>query len=285
MSYNRKSPFLFDSHPSPHNEIERLSRIASHYKDSMEKWLHRMAGASKNSFLDIGCGPGFTAALAQTHGYKTVVGLDISFDLLTHALKNTTEKAKMNTVWVQGNMLNLPFKHSCFDAIVSRFAIKHVNNPETAIHEMIRILKPGGSILVIEKDMFGAAHLWNPVFLPAKLKLVRTLLHLRKVYPKRGTGSNTGWALKNILASSGMIIRSVELDVCPMTPGDSEDSEEYRDQFLSVYRNNSMFAISQGLIPAAEAEADMKEMVDFINNPRHFAATLNVSVLATKEVK
>lgn len=98
--------------------------------------------------LDVGCGPGnFTAFFAeQLGGGGFVIGLDSSEPMMQRAVRdNSAERA----VYLRADARSLPFNDCVFD-VVSCFAALHlVPEPIEVLHEMVRVLSPGGRIAVM----------------------------------------------------------------------------------------------------------------------------------------
>ena len=99
--------------------------------------------------LEVAPGPGYLAIeLARLSRYQ-VVGLDISASFVQIA----TAKAKQAGVaaeFHQGNAAQMPFGAGAFDFIVCRAAFKNFTEPVQAIREMYRVLKIGGTALIID---------------------------------------------------------------------------------------------------------------------------------------
>src|SRR5437870_13108125 len=94
--------------------------------------------SGKMSILDVGCGPGYVSAAAAERG-AIPIGLDFSEEMIAIA------KKKFPGVEFQhGDAQNLPFPDNSFDRVVANFALLHLANPERAIAEAARVLKPGG---------------------------------------------------------------------------------------------------------------------------------------------
>ena len=90
--------------------------------------------------LDVACGPGHLAAAASTRG-ATAHGLDFSAEMVGIARSNHPE-----VVVTEGDAENLPYPDGVFDAVVSSFGIHHVPQPELAVAQCWRVLKPGGRV-------------------------------------------------------------------------------------------------------------------------------------------
>lgn len=92
--------------------------------------------------LDVCSGPGMLARAAVERGAE-VVGLDFSYNLIEIA-----KRAVPGAEFRQGDAQELPFQDASFDAVVCGYGIIHLPNPQTALLEMYRVLKPGGGVAV-----------------------------------------------------------------------------------------------------------------------------------------
>ena len=94
--------------------------------------------------VDVACGTGVVAITAARRGAQ-VTGLDLTPELLEAARANAAT-AGVNISWHEGDVEDLPFESSTFDAVVSQFGHMFAPRPAVAIGEMLRVLKPGGTL-------------------------------------------------------------------------------------------------------------------------------------------
>lgn len=94
--------------------------------------------------LDVGCGTGVVAITAARMGAK-VSALDLSPKLIEQAQKNIAI-ANVDIEAREGDVENLPYPDATFDAVLSQFGHMFAPRPQVAINEMLRVLKPGGTI-------------------------------------------------------------------------------------------------------------------------------------------
>jgi len=98
--------------------------------------------------LDVGCGTGVVALTAARLGAKAT-GLDLTPALLTRARENA-DIMKQDVDWHEGDVEALPFTDAAFDVVfdvvVSQFGHIFAPRAEVAIREMLRVLRPGGTI-------------------------------------------------------------------------------------------------------------------------------------------
>lgn len=103
-------------------------------------------------FLDVCTGPGMLAKEATKIG-ADVSGLDFSEEALTIARRNVP-----GATFHQGDAQDLPFDENSFDSVVCGFGIIHVPDPQKALQEMYRVLKPGGKIALSVWEAPGPAN-------------------------------------------------------------------------------------------------------------------------------
>ncbi len=94
--------------------------------------------------LDVACGTGVVAITAARLGAKTT-GLDLTPQLLARARENA-QIAGVDIDWHEGDVEALPFGDGTFDVVLSQFGHMFAPRPEIAVQEMLRVLKPGGTI-------------------------------------------------------------------------------------------------------------------------------------------
>ena len=107
--------------------------------------LLRFAGVTKGAeLLDVACGTGVVALTAARLGAR-VTGVDLTPELIARARENSSLMG-LEAVWHEGDVEALPVSDAKFDFVVSQFGHMFAPRPEIAITEMLRALKPGGTI-------------------------------------------------------------------------------------------------------------------------------------------
>lgn len=103
----------------------------------------------QHTVLDVACGPGLVAiAFAEVVAHAT--GLDATPAMLARAAEIAAGRSIANVDWRLGEAGALPFADSSFDIVTCRFAFHHIEDPLAALHEMKRVTKPGGSLVVCD---------------------------------------------------------------------------------------------------------------------------------------
>jgi ubiquinone/menaquinone biosynthesis C-methylase UbiE len=100
-----------------------------------------------SAVLEVAPGPGFLAIELAKLGSFHIVGLDISKSFVRIATENAS-KAGVEVTFREGNASSMPFESDSFDFIYCRAAFKNFSAPVQALHEMYRVLKRGGKVVI-----------------------------------------------------------------------------------------------------------------------------------------
>lgn len=144
--------------PKPHRDRGIEGRMATWYAETTSRMMRDFQELAQKvarelpegaSLLEVAPGPGyFCVELAKLGPYR-VTGVDLSADMVRIARGNAA-RAGVSAAFEQGNASNLPFAADSFDFLVCRAAFKNFARPVQALHEMHRVLKPGGRALIID---------------------------------------------------------------------------------------------------------------------------------------
>jgi len=97
--------------------------------------------------LDLACGPGnFTRSFAEAVGDGLVVGVDASRTMLARAVRDTRAP---NVAYMRGDACALPFADDAFDAVCCFAALYLIDEPISALEEIVRVLAPGGHLALL----------------------------------------------------------------------------------------------------------------------------------------
>jgi demethylmenaquinone methyltransferase / 2-methoxy-6-polyprenyl-1,4-benzoquinol methylase len=116
------------------------------------------------SILDLACGTGdLGIALAQRTGSRFVIGLDLSWQMLSEV--NIRVKGEARTfALVACDMLHLCIEDRSVDAITIGYGLRNTADPDLALAEIARVLRPGGILANLDFNR-PANHLWKEMFL------------------------------------------------------------------------------------------------------------------------
>jgi SAM-dependent methyltransferase len=107
--------------------------------------LVKFAGITRGAeVLDVACGSGVVALTAARLGAR-VTGIDLTPELIVRARENA-QMMKLEAHFQEGDAEALPARDAQFDFVVSQFGHMFAPRPEVAVAEMLRVLKPGGTV-------------------------------------------------------------------------------------------------------------------------------------------
>jgi demethylmenaquinone methyltransferase / 2-methoxy-6-polyprenyl-1,4-benzoquinol methylase len=101
--------------------------------------------------LDLCCGTGDLAFALQRNSKARILGADFSHTMLVRALEKAAAANGTSTMpFLEADALRLPFASGSFDLVTSAFGFRNLANYEEGLKELFRVLKPGGSIGILE---------------------------------------------------------------------------------------------------------------------------------------
>lgn len=116
--------------------------------------------------LDVGCGAGqFTVALARRQ--LRVVAVDHHWEMLDKACRRIAMTAPAGVVIAQADAARLPVADGRFDLVVALGVLPWVNDPTVCMAEWVRVLRPGGALLVTISNRLRLPWLLDPLHTPA----------------------------------------------------------------------------------------------------------------------
>lgn len=168
--------------------------------------LVRHAGVTSGSrVLDVACGTGVVAVTAARLG-ATVAGLDLTPELLEVARENS-RIAEVDVDWREGDVEQLPFDDAAFDIVVSQFGHMFAPRPDVTVREMLRVLKPGGTV---------AFSTWPPELFVGR---IFAAVGKRMPPPPPGIAPPPQWGDANVIRERlGQAVRDLRFDRAVITP-------------------------------------------------------------------
>jgi ubiquinone/menaquinone biosynthesis C-methylase UbiE len=154
---------------SVHDGYERWAQSYDHSPNPIlaleERYLSSLLPdlAGKHA-LDLACGTGRWLTRLWARGARAVVGLDLSIAMLLVA----REKFSVRNRLVRADLLQLPFRESTFDFVLSSFALNHIHSLEAMAHELAQTMRSNGHLVISEMHPEAYARGWRPGFRDTK---------------------------------------------------------------------------------------------------------------------
>ncbi|MEE9910583.1 MAG: bifunctional demethylmenaquinone methyltransferase/2-methoxy-6-polyprenyl-1,4-benzoquinol methylase UbiE [Deltaproteobacteria bacterium] len=113
---------------------------------------NKMRFFQTNRYLDVACGTGdLSIAAAVKHPQISVTGIDFVPAMVEAAKSKVKKKILADRIQVMpGDALQLPFENNCFDVTGIAFGIRNIPDRRRALSEMLRVIVPGGQVMVLE---------------------------------------------------------------------------------------------------------------------------------------
>ncbi len=154
-----------------HDEWESHYRTADNerfYNQCFDEILRDLCAPAGSTVLDVGCGIGAHSVRLAKRGYL-VEAVDFSESILDAARKNVDRRNLGQMINVcQGNLRDLLYADGEFDYVLCWGVLMHVPDLEGAISELVRVVAPGGALVVSEDNMNSV----QPVTYRALLRLL-----------------------------------------------------------------------------------------------------------------
>jgi SAM-dependent methyltransferase len=206
--------------------------------------------------LEAGCGVGAQTVILAGHSPGAVfTSIDVSAESLAEARDRVRAAGQTNVTFQNADIFGLPFAPASFDHVFVCFVLEHLADPAGALRALMQVLKPGGSVTVIEGD-HGSAY-FHPDS-PYGRRAIQCLIDLQR---QAGGDSLIGRRLYPLLAEAGYS----EVTVSPRMvyvdgtrPGLADGFT--RKTFTAMVEGVAGQAVGQGLIDAASWAAGIRDL-------------------------
>ena len=151
-------------------------RMAFNFNAALFKVLvEHLKPEEEETVLDMGCSRGFYVKAMENYT-RGVIGVDISEDSLENAVTPRVE---------YGDITNLNFTEGSFEKVYSLHTIEHLPDLERFFSEVTRVLKPGGTAIVIYPwELFRGMQAIGAAIRQYRNPLLARKLHLHRLTPK-----------------------------------------------------------------------------------------------------
>jgi ubiquinone/menaquinone biosynthesis C-methylase UbiE len=234
-------------------ESTRLGDQASTLTDLLH---HDTAYPPGSRVLEVGCAVGAqTVVLADRSPHAAFTAIDISADSLAQAQRHVRAAGHTNVEFRRADIFDLPFADEAFDHVFVCFVLEHLPRPGDGLLALMRVLKKGGSITVIEGD-HGSAY-FHPDSVDAR-RAIQCLIDLQR---RSGGDALIGRRVYPLLVQAGY--RDVR--VCPRmvyVDGSRPDLIDgfTRKTFTAMVEGVGFEAVGHGMVDSARWAAGVRDL-------------------------
>jgi SAM-dependent methyltransferase len=234
-------------------ESERLQDQARSLVDLLHADTSYSAGST---VLEAGCGTGAqTVTLARNSPGARFTSIDVSAGSLAEAKARVGAAGLENVQFRQADLFDLPFASASFDHVFVCFVLEHLSRPEAALGKLKAVLKPGGSITVIEGD-HGSAY-FHPDSAAAR-EAIGCLVELQR---RAGGDALIGRRLYPLLVAAGFEGVRVSPRMVYADASRPELVEGFtRRTFTAMVEGVRAPAIDSGIMDAAHFDAGIRDL-------------------------
>jgi demethylmenaquinone methyltransferase/2-methoxy-6-polyprenyl-1,4-benzoquinol methylase len=144
---------MFDTISGNYDNLNRVISFGIDVK-WRKKVLEMVRKSNPKTILDIATGTGDLAILMSQTKADKIIGLDISAGMLEVGVQKIAAKNLTQTIeMVLGDSENMPFEDDYFDAITVAFGVRNFENLEKGLAEILRVLKPNGTFVILETSV------------------------------------------------------------------------------------------------------------------------------------
>ena len=234
-------------------EAERLGDQARTLTDLLH---HDTRYPAQSRVLEAGCGTGAqTVILAKNSPAAEITSIDISPESVRRAKERARAEGIGNVTFKAADLFSLPFAPASFDHVFVCFVLEHLPDPGRALAVLKKLVKPGGTITVIEGD-HGSAY-----FHPDSEMARRAIRYLVDLQKEDGGNALIGRELYPLLVSAGFSSVQVSPRMVYVDASRPELVEGFTKQtFTAMVEGVREDAIKKGMISPADWEQGIKDL-------------------------
>jgi ubiquinone/menaquinone biosynthesis C-methylase UbiE len=222
--------------------------------------------------LEVACGPGFvTERLAASLPNSPITALDIDQGLLNKAKTLLGDVPESKVQFVQASAYHTGLPDNEYDYAIARLLFLHLHDPLQAAQEIMRVLKPGGKLVIIDIDdgIFG-------VIEPDVEVLPLILQKISQYQASNGGNRHVGRSLPRLLSLAGY--QDVDLDAV-IQHSDLHGMDGFKQQLDS---NRFVGLYKRGVISQSEYEKLQQSYENFIHSSDPLAMMVFLMACGTK---
>ena len=144
---------MFDTISSEYDQLNRMITFGVDLS-WRKKLVHHIVSRARETVLDVATGTGDLAIATAALSKAKVTGLDISPGMLEVGKQKVQSQQLNHQIdMVIGDSENLSYTDQSFDAATVAFGVRNFENLEVGLAEIFRVLKPGGTLAILETSM------------------------------------------------------------------------------------------------------------------------------------
>jgi SAM-dependent methyltransferase len=206
--------------------------------------------------LEAGCGTGAqTVILAKNSPGAAITSIDISPESLIRAEERVQSEGITNVTFRTGDLFSLPFAPHSFDHVFVCFVLEHLPDPGHALASLRPLIRPGGTITVIEGDHGSAC--FHPDSMAAR-RAIQCLVELQK---EAGGNALVGRELYPLLSSAGFSDVQVSPRIVYVDASRPALVEGFtRQTFTAMVKGVRVAALGKGMITQKDWEQGIADL-------------------------
>ena len=234
-------------------ENERLQDQAGTLVDLLH---HDTAYPAGSSVLEAGCGVGAqTVTLAARSPEARFTSIDVSAESVAEAERRVRAAGLANVEFAQADIFALELEPSSFDHVFVCFVLEHLSRPVEALRILLGLLRPGGTMTVIEGD-HGSTY-FHPDS-PAAHAAIRCQVELQRL---GGGDANIGRRVYPLMVASGLSGVSVSPRMVYVDASRPELVDGFtRKTFTAMIEGTREAAIAAGLTDARSFDEGVRDL-------------------------
>jgi ubiquinone/menaquinone biosynthesis C-methylase UbiE len=236
-------------------EADRLEQ-----KVNPDAWVKKYLGRYLNpesEVLCVGCGPGsILRAISATHPTIRATGIDISQKRVEQARERSTDYPKLQ--FLCGNATEMQFPRRTFDVVITRMLLQYLSQKEKAVAEMVRVAKPGATVLL--QDLDGQL-IWH---YPEDTVMQNAVAQVTKALAESGFDPIVGRKLFWLAQKAGLEKIDVQVEPYHLVAGEIDPiSAQQWKLKLEIARPSMVRALGS----EKEADEQIRRFMDYLSRP------------------
>jgi ubiquinone/menaquinone biosynthesis C-methylase UbiE len=236
-------------------EAERLEQKVNP-EAWVKKYLERFL-RPESEVLCVGCGPGsILRAVSAFHPTIRATGIDISQRRIEQARERSVEFPKLQ--FFCGNATEMQFARRTFDVVMTRMLLQYLSQKEKAVAEMVRVAKPGATVLL--QDLDGQL-IWH---YPEDTVMTNAVSRVTGALAESGFDPLVGRKLFWLAQKAGLEEIEVQVEPYHLVVGeiDPTSSQQWKLK-LEIARPSMVRALGS----EKEADEQIRRFMDYLRRP------------------